>query len=115
MRATTQAPARRKALMRAGRADEIVGAALYLASDASSFTTGAILRVDGLPNGSGARDPDHDRNLDYERDVVPLMGIERGRGKGRGGVLGVPAAGAQSEEGCPRAQHPPVPEQVQEP
>ncbi len=37
----------RAALRRAGRADEIVGTALYLASDASSFTSGAILRVDG--------------------------------------------------------------------
>ena len=35
------------ALRRAGRPNEIVGAALYFASDASSFTTGAILRVDG--------------------------------------------------------------------
>jgi len=35
------------ALKRAGNPDEIVGAALYFASDASSFTTGAILRVDG--------------------------------------------------------------------
>lgn len=35
------------ALGRAGEAHEIVGAALYFASDASSFTTGAILRVDG--------------------------------------------------------------------
>jgi NAD(P)-dependent dehydrogenase (short-subunit alcohol dehydrogenase family) len=35
------------ASQRAGDPDEIVGAALYLASDASSFTTGAIIRVDG--------------------------------------------------------------------
>jgi len=35
------------ALKRAGRPDEVVGAALYFASEASSFTTGAILRVDG--------------------------------------------------------------------
>ena len=35
------------ALRRGGDPDEIVGAALYFASDASSFTTGAVLRVDG--------------------------------------------------------------------
>jgi NAD(P)-dependent dehydrogenase (short-subunit alcohol dehydrogenase family) len=35
------------AMNRAGRPDEVVGAALYLASEAASFTTGAILRVDG--------------------------------------------------------------------
>ena len=35
------------ALQRGGEADEIVGAALYFASAASSFTTGAVLRVDG--------------------------------------------------------------------
>jgi NAD(P)-dependent dehydrogenase (short-subunit alcohol dehydrogenase family) len=34
-------------LQRGGEPDEIVGAALYFASDASSFTTGSILRVDG--------------------------------------------------------------------
>ena len=35
------------ALRRAGEPDEIVGAALYFATDASSYTSGAILRVDG--------------------------------------------------------------------
>ena len=35
------------ALKRGGQADEVMGAALYFASSASSFTTGAILRVDG--------------------------------------------------------------------
>jgi NAD(P)-dependent dehydrogenase (short-subunit alcohol dehydrogenase family) len=34
-------------LKRAGEAHEIVGAALYLASDASSYTTGAVIKVDG--------------------------------------------------------------------
>jgi NAD(P)-dependent dehydrogenase (short-subunit alcohol dehydrogenase family) len=37
----------RTALKRAGNPDEIVGAALYFASDASSFTTGAVLQIDG--------------------------------------------------------------------
>jgi NAD(P)-dependent dehydrogenase (short-subunit alcohol dehydrogenase family) len=35
------------ALQRGGRPDEIVGAALYYASAASSFCTGSILRLDG--------------------------------------------------------------------
>ncbi len=35
------------ALRRAGEPSEIIGTALYLVSDASSFTTGAIVRVDG--------------------------------------------------------------------
>ena len=35
------------ALQRAGQPTEIVGAALFLMSDASSFTTGSILRADG--------------------------------------------------------------------
>ena len=38
---------RRYPLQRLGRPSEIVGAILYLASDASSFTTGSILTVDG--------------------------------------------------------------------
>ena len=35
------------ATKRAGQPEEVVGAALYLTSDAASFTTGALLRVDG--------------------------------------------------------------------
>lgn len=35
------------ALQRGGQPDEIVAAALYLASDHAGFTTGALLRVDG--------------------------------------------------------------------
>jgi NAD(P)-dependent dehydrogenase (short-subunit alcohol dehydrogenase family) len=35
------------ALGRAGQPDEIVGAALYLASDASRYTNGSIIKVDG--------------------------------------------------------------------
>jgi NAD(P)-dependent dehydrogenase (short-subunit alcohol dehydrogenase family) len=47
------------ALRRAGQPDEIAGAALYFASDASAFTTGAVLAVDGgaqwaVPGADGA-------------------------------------------------------------
>ncbi|MFL6025227.1 MAG: SDR family NAD(P)-dependent oxidoreductase [Marmoricola sp.] len=35
------------ALKRVGRPEEVVGAALYLTSDASTYTTGALLRLDG--------------------------------------------------------------------
>jgi NAD(P)-dependent dehydrogenase (short-subunit alcohol dehydrogenase family) len=34
-------------LQRAGNPPEIVGAALFLMSDASGYTTGSIVRVDG--------------------------------------------------------------------
>ena len=48
-------------LRRAGESSEIVGAALYLASDASSYTTGTILTVDGGAQwsmaGTGASAP----------------------------------------------------------
>jgi len=37
----------RKALGRVGEVDELIGAAIYFASEASSFTTGAVLQVDG--------------------------------------------------------------------
>jgi NAD(P)-dependent dehydrogenase (short-subunit alcohol dehydrogenase family) len=40
-------PFGRHALQRAGEPAEIIGAALFLMSDASSFTTGSILRADG--------------------------------------------------------------------
>jgi len=39
--------AMRHALQRGGQPDEVVGTVLYFASDASSFTTGTVLRVDG--------------------------------------------------------------------
>jgi NAD(P)-dependent dehydrogenase (short-subunit alcohol dehydrogenase family) len=34
-------------LQRGGQADEVAGAALYLASDASSYTSGAVIKIDG--------------------------------------------------------------------
>ena len=42
-----QFAAQRYPLGRLGRPDEIVGTALYLASDLSSFTTGTVITVDG--------------------------------------------------------------------
>ena len=44
---TLERAAANPALGRIGDPAEVVGAALYFASDASSYTTGALLRVDG--------------------------------------------------------------------
>ena len=38
---------RRAPLGRVGRPDEIVGVALYLASESSSYTSGTVIKVDG--------------------------------------------------------------------
>jgi NAD(P)-dependent dehydrogenase (short-subunit alcohol dehydrogenase family) len=47
LEAFTAQAQRSMALQRGGQPHEVVGAALYFASGASSFTTGALLRVDG--------------------------------------------------------------------
>ncbi|NCF32670.1 MAG: SDR family oxidoreductase, partial [Proteobacteria bacterium] len=47
MRAFEERAQKNLALGRGGKPEEIVGAALYLASDAASFTTGTVIRVDG--------------------------------------------------------------------
>lgn len=55
MEAFTEHAARTIPLGRGGRPEEIVGTALYLASDASTYTTGAVIAVDG--GLSAARNP----------------------------------------------------------
>jgi NAD(P)-dependent dehydrogenase (short-subunit alcohol dehydrogenase family) len=47
MQAFKQHQAPRLALKRGGEPNEIVGAALFLASSSASFTTGTLVRVDG--------------------------------------------------------------------
>ena len=46
-RAPSRPTASATALQRVGQPPEIIGAALFLASDASSYTSGTIIRVDG--------------------------------------------------------------------
>jgi NAD(P)-dependent dehydrogenase (short-subunit alcohol dehydrogenase family) len=41
-------------LKRAGRAEDMAGVAIYLASKASSFVTGAVIPVDGGITGARA-------------------------------------------------------------
>jgi NAD(P)-dependent dehydrogenase (short-subunit alcohol dehydrogenase family) len=45
--AVSETSRQRHAMQRFGRPEEVAQAALYLASDASSFTTGTVLPVDG--------------------------------------------------------------------
>ena len=47
MEAFKERTATRMALRRGGEPEEVIGAALYFASRASAFTTGAVLRIDG--------------------------------------------------------------------
>ena len=43
----------RTPMKRFGKIDELVGAAVFLSSDAASFVTGHMLAVDGGPSSSG--------------------------------------------------------------
>jgi NAD(P)-dependent dehydrogenase (short-subunit alcohol dehydrogenase family) len=58
-------------LRRAGQPQEIVGAALYLASDASTYTTGTILTVDGGAQWSMAGTGDGAPETSLELNSTP--------------------------------------------
>ena len=62
------ASARTFPLRRGGRPEEIAGAALYLASDSSSFTTGATISVDGGAQWSQASTGDASQPVVTELD-----------------------------------------------
>jgi NAD(P)-dependent dehydrogenase (short-subunit alcohol dehydrogenase family) len=55
-------------MRRAGASSEIAGTVLYLASDASTYTTGSVLAVDGGAQwsmaGTGEGAPEHAVELD---------------------------------------------------
>ena len=58
-------------MRRAGHAEEIAGAALYLASDASTYTTGTILTVDGGAQWSMAGTGEGAPETPFEVDSSP--------------------------------------------
>ena len=82
----------RHALRRGGQPDEVVGAALYFASDASSFTTGAVaaggrrhpltLRLPEQPRGDGPVAPDQAAGLAPGTVTVSVSTPERSTAPG---------------------------------
>ncbi|HTT31694.1 MAG TPA: SDR family oxidoreductase [Solirubrobacteraceae bacterium] len=58
-------------MRRAGQSEEIVGAALYLASDASTYTTGSIMTVDGGAQWSMAGTGEGAPELQLEVNSLP--------------------------------------------
>ena len=70
-------------MRRAGHADEIAGAALYLASDASTYTTGTILTVDGGAQWSMAGTGEGAPETQLEVNSSPRCSVEHGRNRGR--------------------------------
>jgi NAD(P)-dependent dehydrogenase (short-subunit alcohol dehydrogenase family) len=76
-------------MRRAGHSEEIVGAALYLASDASTYTTGSIITVDGGAQwsmaGTGESAPGEGAP---ESESAPASGSASGSGSAPGSAPG---------------------------